>query len=667
MNKNYFLYELKKKSWISIFFIVCLAVGYVLAYGRVSEDLSNSFRNVYLSASIFYISTCIYAIFLFLSTLYQFSFFHTKQKVDIYLQMPITRKKMIVSNYFVVPILVTLPYILVNGIAIIHTFAMTQGIYDNSEIMFHNVYCIKLIVKMVISSLFIYSLMVYLATKTGKTIAHAFITVASVVAPCLIYIFTFAIAGQTINEGFDSSSYFTYIFTFFCYYGEMYTSVQIVYLIIQILGIIILPILTIKSFNKYKAENAERFLVSKRLYTFYLTLVPIAFAIFCELIIIAMTGKNDFVFLTLMFVSISLITYIITASIFNMSVNAKNFSVKNIIIIVVVGFIYSLIVFKDIFGLGGSAPNPNDIEKVLVNNYEVSMNDIDKILDLQTKAYITGGVHSDYNYVYSDDNIAEFTPEMKLDRLIFTYVLKDGRRINKMYYLPLDTVLYNDLEEIFTSDNYKQHYIELLNETRNNYLDCLVRVGNKELVINDRNGFYDALIKDIEADENFGYYTYSPLKFISINLMIKYDRHEYSYDILSDLKIGMDYKNTIDFIDSEYQKLYGEGLSILDSTLITVHKDLYETQKINKIKDQSIKYFPFSYYAYTTSVISNEIEDYDIEEYSYDKNQEVFIDFVNGDFYNSINRVMPISGDQVYKVTLGGFSQYELDLAYIIK
>ncbi len=668
MSKKYFLYELKKKSWISGFFIACLVIGYVLAFGRIRESINYS-QGYYLSSSIFFISTFIYGAFLFLATLYQFSFFHTKQKVDIYLQMPISRKKLILSNYLIVPILLTIPYLLVNIISWGHTLAIGQeAVYYLPDVYYEIKYCILVVMKMTVTSLFLYSVMVYLATKTGKTIAHAFITVATVVAPCLIYIFTFAIAGETINQGFSSDIYFSYLLTFFHYYSGVYNSVQITYLLIQIAGIIIFPILTIKSFEKYRAENTEKFLTSDRLNSFYLVLISVSVAILSTLIVIALTKNYNFMFLTIMFLAVAFIIFGITTSIFNMSVSLKNFKVKNVVALIVVCFVYSLVMFEDVLGLGASTPNVNNVESVFVNYRQVSMEDIDKVIELQTKASMTGSIHSDINYGYSFENIEEFEPDMAVDSISFIYNMKDGGRVNRMYYLPLDTALYDDLNEIFTSDNYKQQCIDMLNVSKDYYLDCRVNIGNKNFAISDREGFYDALIKDIEADENFGYYTYAPLKFINIDLGIRYEDFNFDYSMLSDLSIGADYQNTIDFINNEYEKAYGEGTTIFDNVTLTTYQDFAQTQKMNSIKDENIEFLPYAYYYYTNSTSDN-VENYDVTTYSYDENPEEFMEFVNGEFYYAMNNLIPIKGDKVYGVVLGEYNQNEnpYPIAYFTK
>ncbi len=662
MNKNYFLYELKKKAWISGFFIACLTIGYVLVSG-VSYEY-NDIDPESLLFSVFLISSILYSTFLFLTTLYQFSFFHTKQKVDIYLQMPISRKKLIISNYFIVPILITIPYLLVNVISFGHAIVLAK------DFPYYSIYSelgdwVILLIKTTVVSLFLYSLMVYLATKTGKTIAHAFITLATIVAPMLIYIFTLIVATETINLGFGSDTYLNYLAMFFFYFNDEYILYQIVCLVLQIIGIIILPILTVKSFEKYKAENTDKFLTSDRLNSFYLVLISVSVAIFSTLIVISITRNYNFMFLTIMFMAIALIIFGITTSIFNMSVSIKNFKVKNVVALLAVCFVYSLVMFDDVLGLGASTPNINNVESVYIDHMEVSMEDINKVIDLQIKASMTGSTHSDINYGYSTDYLETFEPDMFVDSLDFTYNMKDGSTFRRIYYLPLDTVLYDDLTAIYTSENYKQSYIDNIYEAMDYYTDFNVEIGNKSFNISDVEGLCDALIKDIEADENFGYYTYAPLRFININANIDYENHEDSYKVNAYYSIGADYKNTIDFINSEYEKMYGEGASIFDNIELTSYQDLNQTLNMSKIKDESIQYLPDTYYY--TNIVSDNIEDYDFTTYSYDENPEEFMEFVNGDFYT--NNLMPTTGDKVYGVVFGEFKQYENDypIAYFVK
>ncbi len=677
MNKEYFLYQLKSKLWIGITFIIFLLLTFAIIVSLIVPTFTDQYFRDYSYYYLFF-STLLYAGFTFIGTLIVFSYFDKKQKVDFYHSLPLKRKTLLISNYFVIPVLLTIPYIIFNVVYFIFIrYSMFNYVTDPNMLVFNlNNYnlIIFMFFKIILSSLFFYSIMVYLSTKTGKVIAHAFATAVAIFCPLILLIFSTELLYFTVNEGISSMNFFNKFFNFFVYEGgEILSTEQILSIITLIALIIAMFFINSKSYENFKSENTDCFFISNRLNGFFAILASLTISslILMFVTVIGYESSKPLTFSFIVFLIFAILAFAIFISIFNQSISIENVKTPAFYTLISLVFLYSFVFIFDGTNIAGRIPNPNDVENVIVNDYQVSIKDINKVMEIHKEVLETSTRTNEFNQDF-------YNLDFNHQEVSFTYLLDNGKAIMRRYYLPPDSTIYSELTEIFTSDNYKETYINYL-EMRKDSVDIYtlpnIYAFGKDIVvptISDANRLYDALIEDIKADENFGLYNYDALNLVRINFTYSKDTVYYSNNYT--LPININYTNTMKVIDDIYKNNYGSNANMLDNYELAVFEQPQLTQRLEIFKENGCQYlniplYLINNYSYPSSPNSI-IEEQNIMDtatiYSYDNNKEEFLELISSEsFYNSPNNsVMPTEDGDTVKTILnkdGMFQQYYID------
>ncbi len=644
MNTKYFLKELKSKLWLSIFFMICLTIVFTISY--LSAIQSTNSYNVLLSDRFNIFSLLIYIPFLFFGTLNQFSFFHSKPKVDFYHGLPISRTNLLLTNYLVMPTLLTLPYFLFNLLAqfVSKAIIIRGSIFDYRGSYSYFFY---LLIILTLSSILLYTLVVLIGTLCGSTVSHAITSILIFLSPFVFIVFTKEIASIVINRGISSTAFLENFFLFFV--QEPNDPIMLDYnkVIIQVILIALMLFLSCKSYKNFKSEQAGNPFSSKIMTCIFLVIAPLMSSIFILLIISGVFDSlNKPYILTAFFIIISSITFfaIIVLQSFNKS--KKELYLKIYGVLMLISLCYSFIIFGDGLNLAVKKPLMQDVAEIYINNSRVSKEDYDIITEFQQFAYDNGNNDSIYNFNNSMPDLSSPTVHFS-----FTYALNNGNYLNRTYYLPENTEAVKYLEKIFTSENYKQGYINYL---QSDFLfgDEYAQISffdGRDLRVSNIPALVDALVADIEKDTMFGQYNYQPLNLISIYISGSKGYNPY-YSYYQEIKINPRYENTMKIIEPYYKAQFGANADIVKDTVINVCEDTHLSYKLNNVKKFKAPYlFTNAYYANEVKAEPQPVKTYTY----YDKDNSEFLDIIyNQLFYHSdVNNVIPVTdGNKVFQI-----------------
>ncbi len=651
MNKKYFLSELKSRKWLSIFFILSLIVVYVITYIDATQ-VTKSYEVFHFDRFITFTSI-IYAPFLFFGAISQFSFFHSKDKVDFYHALPISRSKLLITNYLVMPTLLTLPFVVFNLISLVQSILMLESnsVYIYEGYLEYNLF--KLI-SIVISSLLFYSITVFLGTLCGKSLTQAILSLLTFVSPFVFITFTQVIASNTINYGINNNAFLEKIYYFFLPELNFTDTVDLqnyFNLFIQILLISALIYLSCYSYKKFRSEQAGNLFASKFINNLFLIIAPLMTSIFLGLMFSTTfnTYKYETLILSSLFFVTGAIAYFAIIILQSHNKTKKDFQFKTLGILAVISLCYCAILFGDILGLAYKKPAFDEISKIYINNNLVAKNDYDKIIEFQQAVYEEGENAS--IYPYSQNGEDSYTNSVT-NSINFTYALNDGTVFKRQYFLPNNTDLIKYMEDIFTTGNYKEEYIAYLLAGKENFEEYThINIAGTEFQVSNTDKLIDALVEDIRADEIFGLYNYQPLNFISIYFN---DREKYKNNIYYNtmLNINPRYTNTLGVLNTYYRAQFGSDREIVTSTSLLVFDDYSFTDDLKSVKKYNYPYI------FVSNNYTNEIKDMDnttpYKIYSYKENMAEYYNFIHKElFYNTINQeVIPVTdGRKVYRTT----------------
>ncbi len=640
MSLKYLKQLLLDKKWLFAVYSIVLILTYSIF--ALDEDSNNISFNFVIA------TTVIYFAFLSLFTFIQFSYFHTKSSVDFYHSLPIKREKLFITNFLIVPILATIPYILINIICIYYEQLFHVPAYNPQE-FYETIRLAKiLLLNMTVLSMFMYTFLVFCSTITGSIISHGFISLVTFAGPIILLVFSSVIAYHTINEGFSPDAVFTPIINFLFILSEDGDVIPFSpQFFAQIFIIIVLFISSFILYKKYKSESASTFLTSNLLTSFYVILSSLITSVFITAIFLGINGtnKSNQTYFIIPFLILMVVAYFIFTKVFN-GINARFvFNLKTFIVLMVVAFIYILALFFDVFKIGTNLPN--NIEKVVLNGAPFYGEQIDDVIEIFEKASEEGVIHTT-----SKDTNLEII-QFKFDNT------------GRLFYIPVNSTIYDDLSVLFTTEEYKKNninYIEKFKATNDlsinidgpSYSYGIYKNDSSENEYNNKqaNDFIDALIKDIEADEDFGLYNYQLQHVYRVNFYTNNNYREiYELNQFSNIAVKNTYVNTLKLIQEEmHTKSEDENSNIYENVAISTFKFKPVVEQYNTALQNGENYFELNFedklnpaatidvYDEKENSYSKNEDVYDIKEYSYSRNKEELIEFLNTQkFYTSPN------------------------------
>lgn len=633
MNVNLIKRELIENKNIISLFLATLAIIFIVSFSSTFTANSNynSYSNFY--SMVLFSSTIVYGIALFASTLSQFDFLHNKSKIDFYHSLPITRKQLFLTKYLVPIISYTIPYLITNFILFLYTLYLSTFETLTPEPYISNL--IYLIIMITLASLICYSFLVLMGMLSGKTIYQTILFFQTLVLGFAFVLSTFGFINTFINYGLDSFNIFLYTFDNL----EHFTRLNLI-IVIQILLIALFTFLSLRFYEKYKSEYSGKFLTTILLTKIYIVLT----SFFLGTVLTSLLSMLFTYELTRnLYFSIGLMLFVITAFIFvalSVFINKKQFGIKSGIILAILNIMFLLICLVDIFGLANIVPNPdNTISATIDDSSSFETNDV---IELQQLCIQNSVPYKDY-YKSIANQTNEYTP------MYFEYLInKNGSEYNfrRTYYVSLGSEdVFNKLNELYTSDSYKQNFIKSLESMKDEGSNLIAYADDIE--ISNPSKMYsliDALIEDIENDDTFGYYNEQPVTLINLSLSYYILDNEYfrNYITLDKIPLNYKYTNTLEVIDKSYKEQFGENSSILDNYAITVLDSSYLDDIKTKANNQNIQLIPSSDFIYDTESdqLSNQIY--------YRTDKEEFLELLKTNVYTTFdNSILKLSDDYI--------------------
>lgn len=655
MNFKYLKNLLLEKKWFFVLYICALIMTDILSALLFNPEYA-SFRNSQEIIIPIVISIFIYFIFMSLLTIHQFNFFHIKNQVDFYHSLPIKRQTIFITNLFVIPILFTLPFIL-NGCFIISFFNFDNINSINAE--YNYALAKNLIVNFAMLSMLIYSFIVLCSTFTGKAFSHIVVCIITFATPIILVLFTILITTHTINEGINADLIAESIlrFTFMLNSNFTFEFIPPIFCSQIIISIIFLT-LSVILYKNFKSESANKLFVNIKLSNIYTVISSFVFAVFitaiCMLIYHGTPQSN--IFFILLFVVLILIGYFTTSIIFNGLNNKYKLNIKLFCTTIILTVVYISVVFLDVTNISSKLPISSDVETAYVNGYPFYGDNINIISELNRT------VLKNYSICPTSD---------MPNRIEFEY---DNKR--RVYYISEDTEVYDTLNILFTSANFKQNYINFINEFRTHKdASATISIGYNSINITNPE-IFDALILDIQNDDEFGLYNEQQMAIGNVSLDSEYDSLYWKkYYTLMNFYIKPSYINTLKLAEQQYKFLNGSNSSLMDNFSVVTFVDSNLAQNKETILNNSdggymsTKILLSNISSKTTTDTYNYAIDYKSEPviYSYEGNKEELIEFLNTSraYYSPNNEIVKVDDDKEIYTTLCLYPDYPDNSNYL--
>ncbi len=668
--------ELKNKRIVALFYTIALVLGFILLT-VVSNNSYKSFGSREFGVYFLIFSTSLYVFMFFILSLYQLDFFHTKKKLDVYHSLPITRNSLFLTNILVVPIILMVPYFLMNIINIEVSKILFVSPYTN-QIGFQRGLYYGILLRLFVISIFSYSIMVLVSTITTNKVMHGIVTIALACSPfilifCINYFFS-----TVINYGINSEQALVYTYQFITASDvRSFSNTNYFGLVSQLIISVIFYVLAFYSYNNFKSENVTKKITNKIVEKVFIAIVSFSISLMLVLLLMEV-GLYSAPMVSISF--LVLFSFVFLAS--NWLIR-KEIEVKPYLISLGVCCVFLFISFFDIFRLGNYAPKEEDVTYIQIGDRVISKELYREVRDMQKG-------------LFSDKFIDTMgTDRYSFERIRISYYTNKDFQVERVYGKG-DFSFYSELENIVEKEANRQEALSGLENFKDEVESyesiygsySLFGVGESLPVREyDRlSGSYyttehisiiDALIKDIEADEYFTSFTDTNAVIGNIEIGGYSENPLYSYKRTS-VPIKSTYKNTLKYLQSlQSSDIYkGKALVIAENVylnddidkalangveFVDVDLDLEvnptETDVYVQGDNDSRTYGNTTFdelYEYTVSSTGYN----EVHTIKYDENPEEFLDMINNKIVNyNIEQVLPVEEGTVFSAYI--FSEYD--------
>ncbi|MFV0519257.1 MAG: hypothetical protein ACK5LY_03180 [Lachnospirales bacterium] len=587
INFAYLKNEINNKKLIPLFFIGIMAILYIFLIAINNGNSSNTTAFFYFAGI-----TGLYILLMFFCTIYQLDFFHSKKKVDVYHSLPATRNSLFLTNLLVVPILVMLPFFLV--------FITSTILYFG----FGSTYTITFSLKLLVISIFSYSILTFFSTLTSNKITYGIVTLVMFVAPWIIIFITNLFFTYVINSGISIDNTWQTIFNFLTLSDvNNFYAISFLFIGLQLALSCLFYYLGFYNYKKFKSEDVKNPITSKILEQIFI--MTTAFIISMAFILILTTKFVEFNVLTvIILLLLQLFFYCLVSKLAKVKIKSKN-----LIVFISIGLVYSLISFFDVFQIGNYIPKKEDIVSIEIDSNLISNELYNEVKEFQSSMY-----EDDYSDVGSESGYGK--------SITIKYYLSNDTSIRRDYN-PNGLEYYNDIKKIVENEENKKNTIDILeeilivdeeNETYdinimygifNTYSGTFIDKIYGQFTFNDdnnsikasidlKNRLITALIEEIKEDDSFNTFDERKIPVASVSFDI-YSPYTKTVD---NIYISSDYEKTLAVISDEL----GIDDMYKDKTLVAIANPQTRGSQLVAIEKG---------YSFMLSPINNYIEMFD--------------------------------------------------------
>ncbi len=671
--------ELKNKRIVIIFYTLALALSFILLTAINNNDnMISNYEDFGLMFFIF--STGLYIFMFFIVSLFQFDFFHTKKKLDVYHSLPTSRSSLFLTNLLVVPIMIMVPYFLMNILNIELSGILINGSDIEYIAMGKQIYYSYLF-KLFVISIFSYSVMVLASTVTTNKITHGVVSISVLFLPiififCITYFFS-----NVINYGINIDRSILYLFSFFTVsYGDSFYGINYLSVALQLILSVIFYCLAFYSYNSFKSENVTKKITNKVLEKVFVAIISFSISIIIVLLLMEFDLYSTPI-VVLAFLSIFSLIFLVASWILNKKIQMKPF-----IISLGLCAVFLFVAFFDIFRLGNYAPKKEVVEYITIDERIISKDMYDEVRGLQKDLF--------------SDRFADTQSVSKLSNQNVELVYNTGKIYDtERIYNKGDLSFYSDLETIVENEANREVIINRLENFKDElekldyaYASYQLFGTGESFPIRETDYKYsdtshtteyvtviDALIKDIQEDKYF-------TSFTDTNAIIgKIDIGGYGGDgnySFIPAEIKSTYTNTLSFLGKD---------DIYKGKVLVIAEDVYLNDDIDKALANGVEYVHVGLdlgidimdtdvyvqgdndsrtygnttfdelYEYTVS----SAEYNEVRAIKYDENPEEFLNIVNNKVVNyNIEQVLPVEEGTVFSAYI--FSEYDANTKKLI-
>lgn len=624
-NQLYFNWKLTKDRifqnlWISgIFFLSCLftlPIYSALTLQRYLDDISGGYASkidVYdyiqklIGQENGFLKFFIVITAMLMGCAY-FCYMHSKNEVDFYHSLPVSRGKLFLSNFFAGNISFAISYIfnLVLAISIITLMGFGYGIDF-----------IELIKTLFINFIFfnlIFSISIFAGIITGTKITHALMTLVVLeyiqlffilINEYLSYFFKTFYSNQIFNEQIIISlspitSYFSYI--------DNQT------LVFQTMGLIIIIVMNMYLFIIRPSETTGKSIVNLKLKSF----IRYTVLLICTMsggLIFYDIGMSKFWFIFGLIFS-SIVGYCVIESILNFNMESMWKNKKKLIIFLAIFLGIFTILDMDIMGYDERIPVVDEIEDIFIDpmNFDVSAQNTTGIYSGEQHSFLSNIKISNKDSIASILEIANMSIANNIDKhdeeyyqgayfeLAVKFNLKNGKSMTRKYsYMKKEDAL-PIFAKIFDTQEFKYKYYPIFNLNEGDivkssieHIDLMAENGNglinREIKSKEVNGAILKLLKeDVISMKSKDLISNTPVATMIFYLENKEVHNKYRFNqepeyIELQVPIYSQYKNSLDIIN-KYSYINSNNIDIEQVN----HIEVYDYEKQNELeKDKALK------------------------------------------------------------------------------
>lgn len=624
-NQLYFNWRLTKDRivqnlWISgIFFLSCLftlPIYSALTLQRYLDDISGGYASkidVYdyiqqlVGQENSFLKFFIVITAMLMGCAY-FCYMHSKNEVDFYHSLPVSRGKLFLSNFFAGNISFAISYIfnLILSLAIISMMGFGYGI-DFGELI--KTVCINFIFFNLI-----FSISIFAGIITGTKITHVLMTLVVLEYSQLFFILTNEYLSYFFRTFYSNNIFNEKIIISLSPITSYFSYIDNQMLIFQTMGLIIIIVMNIYLFIIRPSETTGKSIVNLKLKSF----VRYATLLICTMsggLIFYDIGRSKF-WLIFGLVFSSIVSYCVIESILNFNMESMWKNKKKLIIFLAIFSGIFGILDMDIMGYDKRIPDKEEIENVFINpiNFDMSVPERTEEYTGEHQSFLSNIKISNKESIDAILEIANMSIASQVDEydeeyyqgayfeLAVKFNLKNGKSMTRKYsYMKKEEAL-PIFAKIFDTQEFKYKYYPIFNLNEEDivkssieHIDLMAENGNglinREIKSKEVNSAILKLLKeDVLMIKSKDLISNVPVATMIFYLENKEVHNKYRFNqepeyIEIQVPIYSQYKNSLDIIN-KYSYINSNSINAEQVKYIEVYE--YDKQNESE-KDKAVK------------------------------------------------------------------------------
>lgn len=520
-NQLYFNWKLTKDRivqnlWISgIFFLSCLftlPIYSALTLQRYLDDISGGYASkidVYdyiqklIGPENGFLKFFIVITAMLMGCAY-FCYMHSKNEVDFYHSLPVSRGKLFLSNFFAGNISFAISYIF-NLILALATISLMGFGYGINFIELIKTLCINFIFFNII-----FSISIFAGIITGTKITHALMTLVVLEYVQLFFILMNEYLSYFFRTFYSNSIFNEKIIISLSPITSYFSYIDNQMLVFQIMGLIIIIVMNIYLFIIRPSETTGKSIVNLKLKSFIRYAVLLICTMSGGLIFYDIGRGKPWLIFGLIFSSI--VSYCVIESILNFNMESMWKNKKKLIIFLLIFSGIFAILDMDIMGYDKRIPVLDEIEDIFIDpiNFDMSVQNRNESYISESQNFLSKIKISNKDSIAAVLEIADMSIENQIDKydeayyqgdyfeLAVKFNLKNGKTMTRKYAYTKKEEALPIFAKIFDTQEFKYKYYPIFNLNEEDIVKSSIE--HIDLMAENGNGLINREIKSKEVN-----------------------------------------------------------------------------------------------------------------------------------------------------------------------